>query len=385
MTVMDYQMTEDQRMAVDGLRKFLDAVIEPEFIAHGDSEIPKEKMKKWTQQLVGFGLICAPLSQEWGGMGMDWVTHLRLWEEVGYTAMDIALPLVINVVGADLLIRHATEEIKQAFVPGIVAGEKFIGLGISEPDVGSDVAAVKTRAIRDGDDWVINGEKTWISNGAYMDIFVCTCKTGPGELTHIAIDTTTPGIDVRAIPKMALNGQSTAQVFLTDVRVPIATSTVGDIGSGLKNTLVTFERARCHMAAWGYSLARRALEESINYSQERTQHGKPIAGHQLIADKLAVMATEIDAARLLTLRAADMIDKGIRSDTECAMAKWYATEIGVKACRNAVQIHGGNGVTKAFIVERLAREAMIGPIPDGTTEIQKLLIARSLTGVQAFR
>ena len=381
---MSFMMTEEQRMAVGGLRKFLDKVIEPEFKAHGEGFIPREKMQGWLQQLAQFGLIGAPHPEAYGGMGMDWVTHLRLWEEVGVTSMDIAIPIVINVVGADMLISNAPEHIKDAYVPGLLAGEKFIAMGISEPDVGSDVAAAKTRAVRDGDDWVINGEKTWISNGEYMDLFVCTCKTGEGELTHIAIPRETPGLEVRGIPKMALNGQSTAQVFLADVRVPVA-NTVGAIGEGLKNTLVTFERARCHMAGWGYALARRALEESIKYSQERNQHGKQIAGHQLIADKIATMATEIDAARLLTLRAAEMIDRGDRCDKECAMAKWYATEIGVKACRDAVQIHGGNGVTKEFIVERLAREAIIGPIPDGTTEIQKLLVARALTGVQAFR
>jgi alkylation response protein AidB-like acyl-CoA dehydrogenase len=257
-------------------------------------------------------------------------------------------------------------------------------MGISEPDVGSDVAAVKTRAVRDGDDWVINGEKTWITNGEYSDIFVCTCKTGDGELTHILIDREEHGYEVRGIPKMALNGQSTAQIFLADVRVPVS-NTIGGIGDGLKNTLVTFERARCHMGAWGYSLARRAMEEAIRYSQERTQHGKPIAGHQMIADKLAIMATEIDAARLLALRAMSMVDAGDRCDKECAMAKWYGTEVGVRATRDALQIHGGNGVTKEFIVERLVREAIIGPIPDGTTEIQKLIIARDLTGIQAFR
>jgi alkylation response protein AidB-like acyl-CoA dehydrogenase len=145
-----------------------------------------------------------------------------------------------------------------------------------------------------------------------------------------------------------------------------------------------FERARSHMAAWGYGLARRALDESIRYANQRVQHGKPIARHQLIADKLAIMATRIDAARLLALRAASMIDAGVRCDAECAMAKWYGTEIAVDATRQAVQIHGGNGVTRDFIVERLAREAIISPIPDGTTEIQKLLIARSLTGQSAF-
>jgi alkylation response protein AidB-like acyl-CoA dehydrogenase len=298
--------------------------------------------------------------------------------------MDIAVPLVINSVGADLLAMIAPQHLKEKYLPGLMRGEIFASMGISEPDVGSDVAAVKTKAVRDGDDWIINGEKTWISNGEYSDFIICTCKTGEGELTHILVDREEHGYEVRGIPKIALNGQSTAQVFLADVRVPVA-NTVGELGSGLKNTLVVFERARCHMAAWGYSLARRAMEEAIKYSQERIQHGKQIAGHQMIADKLAIMATEIDAARLLALRAVSMIDAGQRCDKECAMAKWYGTELAVRATRDAVQIHGGNGVTKEFIVERLAREAIIAPIPDGTTEIQKLIISRALTGVQAFR
>ncbi|MBL4606882.1 MAG: acyl-CoA/acyl-ACP dehydrogenase [Pseudomonadales bacterium] len=381
---MSSQMTEEQRLATQGLRKLLDKTIEPEFIAHGDGFIPKEKMLGWMKQLAEFGLVNAPHPEEYGGMGLDWVTHLRLFEEVAYTSIDIGLPLVINTVVADLLIGGASNEIKSRYVPGLMAGELIGSVGISEPNVGSDVAAVGTRAVRDGDDWIINGEKTWISNGEYSDFFVCTCKTGEGELTHILIDREDHGYEVRGIPKMALNGQSTAQIFLSDVRVPVS-NTIGGIGTGLKNTLVTFERARCHMGAWGYSLARRAMDEAIKYSQERIQHGKQIAGHQLIADKLATMATEIDAARLLALRAADMIDQGLRCDKECAMAKWYGTEMAVRATRDALQIHGGCGVTKDFIVERLVREAIIGPIPDGTTEIQKLLIARSLTGVQAFR
>lgn len=381
---MNFQMTEEQRIAVDSLRQFLDKEIEPEFLAHGEGFIPKEKMKKWMMALSPFGLGNAPHPEEWGGVGLDWTTHLLLFEEVAVTAMDIAVPILINVVGADMLIHNGPETLKEKYLPGLLTGEKFLSIGISEPNVGSDVAAVSTKAVRDGDHWVINGEKTWISNGAYADAMICTCKTGERELTHILVDSETPGYEVREIEKMALNGQSTAQVFLTNVRVPVE-NIIGPIGSGLKNTLVTFERARCHMAAWGYSVARRGMEEAIKYSQDRVQHGKPIAGHQLVAEKLATMATEIDAARLLTLRATAMMDAGLRCDSECAMAKWYATEIAVKATRDALQIHGGNGVTKEFIIERLVREAIIAPIPDGTTEIQKLLLARSLTGIQAFR
>lgn len=380
---MGFIKTEEQQLAVDGLRRYLDDQLEPKLREFGD-DIPQEYLLEAYKSLVAFGLIIAPHPEEYGGMGLDWTTHLILFEEVVYSSLDLAMPFVINVVGADLLIQNATEAIKQKYLPGLLAGDLHMSMGISEPDVGSDVAAVKTRAVRDGDHWVINGEKTWISNAEFSDFFVCTCKTGEGELTHILIDREEHGYEVRGIPKMAINSQSTAQVFLTDVRVPVENA-IGEIGQGLKNTLVIFERARCHMAVWGFGLARRAMDEAIKYSQDRIQHGKPIAGHQLIADKLATMATEIDAARLLTHRASALIDAGMRCDKECSMAKWYGTEVGVKATRDALQIHGANGVTKEFIIERLVREALIGPIPDGTTEIQKLIIARCLTGIQAFR
>lgn len=381
---MDFRKTEEQQMVIDSLRKYLDSEIEPAFLEHGEGFIPRGKMQAWVKGLTEFGMSKAPFDESWGGFGMDWLTHLMVFEEVAYSSLDIAIPGFINATGAELLRTIGSEEIKQKYIPDILSANKFISVGISEPDVGSDVAAVKTRAVLDGDHWVINGEKTWITNGEYSDLFICTCRTGENEITHILVDREEHGYDVKGIPKMALNGQSTAQIFLDDVRVPVS-NTLGKRGEGLKNTLKLFEYARCHMAMWGIAVGRRALDESIKYSTERKQHGKLIAGHQLIADKLAVMATQIDAARLLTFRAMDLIMRGERADKECAMAKWYGTEIGVTIARDAVEIHGGNGVTKEFIVERLAREAIISPIPDGTTEIQKLLIGRALTGVQAFR
>lgn len=382
--MINFDRSEEQNMVLESLRKFLDAEIEPAFLEHGDGFIPREKMQAWVKQLTEYGIIKAPHEEKWGGFGMDWLTHLMVFEEVAYSSLDIAIPGFINCIGAEMLQQLGTEELKEKYLSDVINVDKFIALAISEPDIGSDVAAVKTLAVRDGDDWVINGEKTWITNGEYSDVLICTCKTGEGEVSHIVIDREEHGYDVMGIKKMALNGQSTAQIFLSDVRVPVS-NTLGKLGDGLKNTLKIFEYARCHMAMWGVGVARRALEESIKYARERTQHGKPIAGHQLIADKIATMATHIDAARLLTYRAMAKVEQGERADQECSMAKWYGTEIAVMAARDAVQIHGGNGVTKEFVVERLARESIISPIPDGTTEIQKLLISRCLTGIQAFR
>jgi len=384
---MSYMKTEEQQLAVDELRKFLDNEIEPIVQEYRDKFIPTEKMKEIQKELMNFGLTNAPHPEEYGGLGLDWTTHLMLIEEVVATSSDLAVPIVINTVAIDLLVKSAPDHIKEKYLPGLLSGDLFICTAISEPDVGSDVAGAKTHAKLDGNQYVINGEKTWISNGEYADLILVTCRTSEDPrkgLSHLLVERESEGIEVRGIPKIALNSQSTAQVFFDDVRVP-ATNMVGEEGLGLKNTMVVFERARLHMAVWGFGLARRAMEESIKYSQERVQHGKPIAGHQLIADKIATMATKIDAARLLTHRAAAMIEAGIRCDKEASMAKWYGTELAVEATRDAVQIHGGNGLTTEFIVEKLAREAIIVPIPDGTTEIQKLIIARSLTGVSALK
>ena len=379
-----FQLNEEQVMLRDSLRKYLDMELEPQIRAHGEAFIPREKMRGWLKALGEFGFGRAPLPEKWGGFDMDWLTHLMIFEEVVYSSLDVAIPGFMNGVGSAAFDMLASDELKERYLADLVSTNKFICMGISEPDVGSDVAAVKTRAVRDGGHWVINGEKTWITNGEYSDLMIVTCRTGENEISHILVDREAHGYEVRGIPKMALNGQSTAQVFFSDVRVP-ANYLLGEVGQGLKNTLKLFEIARCHMAVWGIGIARRAMDEAIKYSQQRTQHGKKIAGHQLIADKIATMATHIDAARLLAYRAANLIQAGKRADREAAMAKWFGTEMAITATRDALQIHGANGVTKEFIVERLVREAIINPIPDGTTEIQKLLIARDLTGIQAFR
>jgi alkylation response protein AidB-like acyl-CoA dehydrogenase len=384
MSNIGFMFNEDERLAIDGLRRFLDERLEPELKELGDVFYPKENIREWMMQLGEFGIVNAPQPESDGGLGLSWRLHVQLIEELAYSSGDLAIVALVNAAATSMLLRLAPDHIKSRYAGPMLRGETIGAVGISEPDIGSDVSGVKTRAVRDGNDWIINGEKTWITNGEYSDFFICTCRSDENQLTHILLDREEHPYEVRGIPKIALNSQSTSQIFLNDVRVPVS-NTIGEIGSGLKNTLTLFERARIHVAAWGYGIARRALEESIKYAQDRVQHGKQIAGHQLIADKIATMATQIDAARLLALRAASMIDAGQRCDVECAMAKWYGTEIAVEATRQAVQIHGGNGLTKEFIVERLAREAMITPIPDGTTEIQKLLIARGLTGISAFR
>ncbi|HJW51761.1 MAG TPA: acyl-CoA dehydrogenase family protein [Burkholderiaceae bacterium] len=379
--------TEEQQAAVDGLRRFLDAKVDPIFSKeYRDKFVPREKMGELVRELTQYGLISGAVSEARGGLGIDWLTMIMLFEEVATTSADLSVPVLINSFGAYMIEQLAPEHLRERYLPGLVSGDLFCSIGISEPDVGSNVLEIKTRARRDGDHFILNGEKTWISNGSYSDFLICTARTGDDPrrgLTHFLLDRKEHPYEVREIHKIAWNSQSTAQIFLTDVRVP-ASNIIGKEGEALKNTLSMFERSRVFVAAQGLGLSRRALEEAVRYAKERRQHGKVIAGHQLIAAMLAEMATNVDASRLLVYRAASMIEAGVPAEMEAAMAKYFACEAAVTVTRQAVQIHGGNGVTKEFLVEKLAREAIVAPIPEGTTQIQQLLIGRALTGVNAF-
>jgi alkylation response protein AidB-like acyl-CoA dehydrogenase len=379
------QPTEDQRLAIESFRKFLHAEIRPIAREYRDRFIPKEKMRDITQAIAEFGLPGACIPEEFGGMGLTIVTEAMLFEELCAVSVDIGLCVMINKGMAIMLaeLRDSQQHLRDRYLPDILAGRTFAGFCISEPDVGSNVADIKATARRDGDHFVINGEKTWISNGHYSDFLVVTARSGVKELSHFLVDRAEHGYESRNIEKISMNSQSTAQVFLSDARVP-AGNIVWEEGAGLKNTMKLFEKARANVGMLSVGLMRAALEASIEYSKVRKQFGKPIAAHQLVAAKIAEMATLLDAARLMCFRAFSMMDAGIRCDVQSSMAKWFATEMAVKVCRDAVQVHGGNGLTKEFDVERLAREAIVIPIPDGTTEIQKLMIARALTGIGAF-
>ena len=379
--------TEQQQLAVDGLKKFLAAEVEPVFQKeYRDTSVPRERLVEVTQRLVSFGLVAGVVSEAHGGMGVDWLTNLMLFEEIAACSADLSIPILINSFGAHVLENLAPAHLRERYLPGLLAGDSFCSFGISEPGVGSNVLEIKTRARRDGGDYILNGEKTWISNGSYSDFLVCTCRTGDDPrrgLTNFLLDRKDHPDVVANIQKIALNSQSTAQIFLDDVRVP-ASNMIGNEGEALKNTLSGFKRSRVFVAGQSLGIGRRALEEAVRYATERRQFGKVLAGHQLIAGMLAEMATAVDAARLLVYRAASMIEDQVNAEMEVAMAKYFAAEMAVKVSRQAVQIHGANGVTREFLVEKLAREAMVFPIPEGTTQIQQLIIARALTGVGAF-
>jgi alkylation response protein AidB-like acyl-CoA dehydrogenase len=378
--------SEFQQAAVDNLRRFLAAEAEPLYNqTYRDQFVPKDVLVGITRQLADFGLISGVVSARNGGMELDWLTQMMIFEEVAATSIDLSVPVAINTFCASLLEQIAPAHLRERYLPGLIRGESFASIAVSEPGAGSNPVEIRARARRDGDHWILNGEKTWISNGSYSDFLICTCRTSDdarGGLTHFLLDRHEHPYEVREIHKIAFNSQSTTQIFLNDVRVP-ASHMIGTEGRALKATLSLFERSRVYVAAQGVGIARRALEEALKYAGERRQHGKVIAGHQLIAALLAEMAVAVDTARLLTHRAAEMVQAGLPAEMEAAMAKYYAAEAAVRVARQAVQIHGGNGVTREFLVEKLARDSLLVPIYEGTTQMQQLIIARALTGISA--
>jgi alkylation response protein AidB-like acyl-CoA dehydrogenase len=305
-----------------------------------------------------------------------------LLEELMTVSVDIGQCVMINTGAAELL-ADAPPHLRERYLPGLLAGKIFGGFGIADPGDGSQAAETDVRARREGDSLVIDGERVLISNGLYSDFVICAARFDRHACVHVVIDRNENGYEIRGAERIAEKVQPAAQLHFADVRVPLANRLIaGD--SDRKDTIGAFERVRAHVGMLSVSLMRAAVEESLTYVKERKQFGKPIATHQLVAAKLAEMATLVDAARLMCFRVFALADAGERWDIEASMAKWFANETCVKVCRDAVQLHGTNGLGSARNVERLAREATAVPNPDGTTEIQKLIISRGLTGISAF-
>ena len=372
-------------MALDSFRRFCETEIRPVMDAYDDQFVAKDDMRALVEQLLPFGVINGPISDEFGGFDLDLVTYGLLFEELARVSSDLAVVALIQMESSKLL-SACSPELARPYLEAITENRKFGSIGISEPDVGSNIADIKTRARRDGDHFVLNGEKQWISNGHYSDFNLCVAGVEDEELgtgLSIFLVDREHGYESRNIPKIIMNSQSTAQVFFGDVRVPVGNMLVPP-GKGLGKLLGLLEAGRPLVGLMAVAVAQAALDDSIVYALERKQHGKLIAEHQLIQGMIAEMACEIDAARLLCLRALDQIGKGIRSDVESSKAKLFATDMALRVVNKAMEIHGGNGLTTEFRVEKLYRMARIFPITEGTAEMQKLIIGRGLLGVPAF-
>jgi butyryl-CoA dehydrogenase len=347
-----------------------------------------EKADRYPEHLVrqmkDFGLFGARIPAEYGGLGVDVRTYSRIIEELAYGWMSLAGILNTHTIAATLIHRHGTDDQKQRLLPDMATGERRAAFSLSEPDAGSDTRAIRCQAVRDGDEYVVNGTKMWVTNGERAAIVALAARTDEGVTCFIVEKepgTTSGGITVsRHIEKLGYKGLETVEMSYVDHRIPASAVLGGPsgVGKGLHYILGSLELGRINVAARALGVARAALDASMNYAQERETFGVPIIEHQAIAFKLADMATKVEASRLLVYSAADKFERGDRADVEAGMAKLFASETALDVATEAMRIHGGYGYTTDFPVERYYRDAPLMIIGEGTNEIQRMVIARGL-------
>ena len=375
------QLTEAQRGIVNTMREFVRREVNPvaSRMEHAD-EYPFELVERMKE----LGLFGAIIPQEYGGLELDISTYALVIEEICRGWMSLSGVLNSHLIMAYMVATSGTQEQKEQFLPLMATGEKRGGICITEPNAGSDVQAIETRAVRDGDDYVVNGSKTLITNGRHGNTFALVVKTDPTadpprRGMSIFIAEKGPGFEVvRDIPKLGYKGIDTCELIFKDYRVSGGNLIGSQEGKGFYQIMSGLEVGRVNVAARCVGIARAALEESIQYAQQRKTFGKPIAEHQAIQMKLANMATQVQAAHLMVRHAAEKKDRGERADLEAGMAKLFASEMCLQVATDAMRIHGGYGYTQDLTVERHFRDAPLMIIGEGTNEIQQQVIARNL-------
>jgi len=381
---MDFALSDEQKQVRDEVRRFAENEIEPVASEYDREEkFPHEVM----DEAAELGFVGSNVPMEYGGIGYDYLTNVIIVEELFAADPGIGLCISSAAFGADALVEFGSEEQKEEYLEPVATGDAIMGSAISEPDVGSDVSSVSTSAEKDGDEWVINGNKMWITNGSVGDFFIVLCETDPGAegryngFSQIIIESDRDGFEAEKITgKLGIRASDTAELLFDDVRVP-EENLVGTRGAGFLQLMQFFDETRTAVAAQGVGIARGAAERALDYAQEREQFGRPISEFQAIQHKLADMYTKTEAARQLTYKSAWSVDYADDQLTQLAsMAKEYASRVAVDVADEAVQIHGGAGYVNDFDVERFYRDAKITQIYEGTTEIQKNIIARELLG-----
>lgn len=378
---MNFQLTKEQQMVREMVRDFAKNEIAPKAHEVDQSAVfPIDTFKK----IGELGLLGIPFPEEYGGAGGDTISYAAAVEEIGKACGSTGLSYAAAVsLGASPLYYFGTEQQKQEHLIPLASGKALGSFGLTEPNAGSDAGGTQTRAEKKGDDYVINGEKCWITNANYARTVIVTAVTGKNSagkpiISALIVPTDTPGFTItNPYDKMGVRGSDTAELVLEDVRVP-ADNLLGDPEKGFKQFLYTLDGGRISIAALAVGIAQGALEASLSYAKERKQFGSPISSFQAIQFKLADMAMEIDLARQMVLKAAWLKDQNLPFTKEAAFAKLYASEMAVRTCLQAIQIHGGSGYMKECGLERMLRDAKLMEIGEGTSEIQRMVIARQL-------
>ncbi len=378
---MDFGLNEEQRLWQKTVHDFVAAEVQPrarETDETGEFNWPA------VRKMGPLGILGLNIPEEYGGAGVDAISAAIAIEELGWACGSTALAIAAhNGLGTTPIVLFGSEELKRKWLPLVASGKGKLGaLALTEPGAGSDLQGIQTKAVKDGGDWVINGAKMWCTNATIAEYIITLARTDPAggsrSLSMILVPTDAPGLRIGPPEKkMGLKGSPTSAVTYDNVRVPLA-NLVGAEGGGLKQTLTTLDGGRISIGAISLGLARAAFENAVAYAKERRAFGAPIANLQAIQWMLADAATEIAAARNLLYYAAWRKQQGMPYTQEAAMAKLFASEMGERVCRNAIQVFGGYGYSREYPVERMYRDARLMTIGEGTSEIQRLVIARQV-------
>ena len=375
MAVTDPELRQE---IVETVRRFVAKEVIP---VASDLEHADEFPEAIVQQMREMGLFGVTIPEEHGGLGLDLLTYVGVIEELAYGWMSLTGILNTHTMVATLLMKHGTDEQQRQWLPTMATGERRGALSLSEPDAGSDTRNISCKAVRDGDEYVVNGTKAWVTNGERAALVALAARTDEGISAFIVEKEPgqrSGGISVsKHVGKLGYKGVETVEMSYVDHRIPAA-NLIGDVGRGLPQILGVLEIGRINIASRAVGVARAAFDAAMSYAQERVTMGKPIAEHQAIQLKLADMATRLEAARLLTRNAAERKAAGLRCDVEAGMAKLFASETALELATEAMRIHGGMGYTTELPVERYYRDAPLMIIGEGTNEIQRLVIARGL-------
>ncbi len=376
---MDF-FTDDHKLLRETVREFAQNEVAPIAEEIDEQErFPVETVEKMNE----LGLLGIPFSPEYGGAGMDYVSYAIAVEELAKVCVSTSITLAAHIsLGAGPIYNFGSEEQKKKYLPALTSGGKLASFGLTESHAGSDAAAARTVAVTDGDEFVINGSKVFITNAGFADTFVILASTGnhdgKNELTNFIVESGTPGLIIGPPEKkMGWRGSDTRSLTFENLRVP-SENILGNKGEGFKQFMKTLDGGRISIAALSLGLAEGVFEMSLKYANERSTFGKLIIDHQGIGFKLADMAMKIEAARLLVYNSAKMLDEGKNIIKASAMAKLFASELAMSAASEAIQIHGGYGYLKDFPVERFYRDAKVCEIGEGTSEIQRIIITREL-------
>jgi alkylation response protein AidB-like acyl-CoA dehydrogenase len=382
---MDFELSDEQRLIRETARAFCDAEIAPHAAAWDRAEAVDPAI---VRKLASLGFLAAALPEEHGGLGLDMVSYTLLVEELGRADSNVrGIVSVSNGLYGKAVARWGTPEQRARLLPPLAAGEELGCYALTEPGAGSDPGSLETRAERDGDGYVLRGQKVFITLGSWATwalVFARTGEDGPRGITCFVVPTGAEGFEARPIKgKLGLRAQDTAELHLDGVRVD-GDAVLGEVGGGFKVAMSALDHGRISLGAGCVGIAQGCLDAAVAYTTERRQFGRSVASFQLVQELLADIAVETEAARLLVWRAAATADRGERYTVEASYAKYFASEVAVRAANAALQAHGGYGYVDEYPVGKYLRDARVTTLYEGTSQIQKLLIGRALTGENAF-